>query len=205
MTRDQIIEQLFTGRNFREAIEKMEPAHLREDLRMEVIAEVCEWTDEKILDLYNRRRLDFYVAKVIFYMLINKYSPFFKKYRVGVVEYNEGTDGWADGGFIEGSLRDEWVENRNDHKRGQWRTGVAVEVDDIQTREIRELKEDQAIGLIGDLYWYDQQLIKLYIQHGTYRAIEAETGIPWESAYKSIQKSLKHIRCQVTKLSSTPS
>lgn len=198
MTREQIIQNLFTGKNFRECIGKMEPAHLREDLMAEVALEICEWPNEKIVDLHSRGRLEFYVAKTVLYMMINKYSPFYKKFRAATIEYNEGSDGWADGSFIEGAAQDEWIDLQG-HKKGQWRGGIHVEIDDIQQREIRELSEDRALEAIEQLYWYDQELIKLYIRHGNYRAIEAETGIPWESAYKSIQKSLKQIRCQVTK------
>jgi len=184
MTRDQIIHDLFTGRNFRDAIEKMEPAHLREDLKMEVMVEVCTWTDEKVIDLYTRGKLGFYVAKVMLHMVINKYSPFYKKYRAMVSEYDDGGNA-----FLED---EEW-------QPAKVTSGIAVHVDDIQAREIRELREDKALAEIENLYWYDQELVRLYIQHGNYRAIEAATGIPWESAYKSIQKSLKHIRCQVSR------
>lgn len=202
MTRDQIIEQLFTGRNFREAIEKMEPAHLRDDLKMEVIAEVCEWSDEKIVDLHSRGRLGFYVAKVMLFMVINKYSPFYKKYRIETAEWFEGrTEAWDD--EFKDNL-DTSFEADGRRRKGIANRGIAVEINDIQVREVRELTEDQALSTIDELHWYEKGLIDLYIKHGTYRAIEAETGIPWESAYKSIQKSLKHIRCQVTKLSSTP-
>lgn len=201
MTRDQIIEQLFTGHNFRDAIQKMEPAHLRDDLKMEVMVEVCEWSNEKVIDLHVRGKLGFYVAKVMLHMLINKYSPFYKKYRTTVLEFNDNSDEWADGAFLGGGdSQDEWRERS---RSGQWRKGIAVQLDDIQVREIRELSEDKALAEIKNLYWYDQELIKLYIEHGSYRAIEKATGIAWESAYKSIQKSLKQIRCQVTKLSFT--
>lgn len=196
MTRDQIIQQLFTGQNFRDAIQKMEPAHLRDDLQMEVIAEVCEWPDEKVMDLHGRGRLGFYVAKVMLFMVINKYSPFYKKYRASVAEY---VDDWNS------DDKDHMHEGDAAGPKRRLNAGVKVEIEDIQVREIRELQEDAAMGLIDNLYWYDQQLIKLYIQHGSYRAIEGETGIPWESAYKSIQKSLKNIRCQVLKSSSVAS
>lgn len=88
MTRNQIIENLFTGKNFCDCIAKMEPRHLQDDLKMEVISIVCEWPDEKILGLYERRELDFYVARVIINQIKSNTSPFAKKYRREFVELN---------------------------------------------------------------------------------------------------------------------
>jgi hypothetical protein len=86
VTKNQVIEALFLGNNFNDCIGKMEPAHLREDLKMEVIAVVCEWPEEKVLELYWGGKLEFYVVRVIINMLSNKYSPFFKKFRVQTLQ-----------------------------------------------------------------------------------------------------------------------
>lgn len=86
MTKNQVIEALFLGKNFNDCLSKMDPVYLREDLKMEVIAAVCEWPEEKILDLHQEGKLEFYVVRVIINMLSNKYSPFFKKFRVQTLE-----------------------------------------------------------------------------------------------------------------------
>lgn len=86
MTRTLIIEQLFTGKNFNDCISKMEPEHLRDDLKMEVIAAVCEWPEDKVTALHWEGKLEFYVVRVIINMLSNKYSPFFKKFRIQTLQ-----------------------------------------------------------------------------------------------------------------------
>lgn len=86
MTRNQIIEKLFTGKNFNDCIQRMEPAHLRDDLKMEVIAIVCEWPDEKIIGLEERKELDFFVVRVIINQIQSSTSPFYKKFRQPVIE-----------------------------------------------------------------------------------------------------------------------
>jgi hypothetical protein len=58
-------------------------------------------------------------------------------------------------------------------------------------------KKDSAILGIENLYWYDREIIKLYGKLGTYRAVEAETGIPFESIYKTVQRACKAIRKKV--------
>lgn len=164
MTKNQIIEKLYTGKNFTDCIAKMEPEHLREDLKQEVILIVCEWDEEKIQKLHADHVLEFYVVRVILNLIKSNTSNFYKTYRQIMVE------------FINHEVADDF--NREE-------------------RELREMVEDMAIEEIDRLYWYEKGLIELYIKHGNYRAIEKDTGIPFTSCYKSIQKSIKTIREKV--------
>lgn len=68
---------------------------------------------------------------------------------------------------------------------------------DFDDRAAREKIEERAIEEIDNLYWYNRGIVKLYMQHGNYRAIEKDTGIPYSSAYKTIQKSLQEIKEKV--------
>jgi hypothetical protein len=160
MTKNQIIEQLFRGKNFNDAIFKMEPAHLRDDLKMEVITIVCEWPEEKILKLHSDNALDFYVVRVILNQAKSSTSPFAKKYRAPFLE-----------------LKD-----------------VADHSESIEDRQVREQMEDFALEEIERLYWYDAEMIRLYLKLGSFRAIEEHTGIPFISCYKNIKKSMATLK-----------
>ena len=81
MTKNQIIEKLFTGKNFRDCINKMEPDHLREDLKQEVILIICELPDDKVLQLHRDKALEFFTVRVILNQIKSKTSPFAKTYR----------------------------------------------------------------------------------------------------------------------------
>lgn len=61
----------------------------------------------------------------------------------------------------------------------------------------RERRYTSAIAEIDNLHWYDKELLKLYLKLGSYRAMEQETGIPFESIYKSVQQACKAIRKKV--------
>jgi hypothetical protein len=53
---------------------------------------------------------------------------------------------------------------------------------------------DQVNKLIEGLYWYDKEILKLYIEHGSVRKVAAITGIPHTSIFitiKNIQKCIK--------------
>jgi hypothetical protein len=81
MTRNQIIEDLFTGKNFNDCLSKMNPAALRDDLKQEVALIVCELPEEKLIQLKQQGQLEFYVVRIILNLVKNKYSSFTKKFR----------------------------------------------------------------------------------------------------------------------------
>jgi hypothetical protein len=74
---------------------------------------------------------------------------------------------------------------------------IAGEEQDLEARAAKEELEDKAIKEIDNLYWYNGEMVKLYLKHGNYRAIQEETRIPYTSAYKTIQKSFQEIKQKV--------
>lgn len=167
LTKNKIIEDLYTGKNFCDCISKMEPEHLRDDLKQEVIAVVCGWDDEKILKLHQDKVLEFYVVRVILNQIQSKSSPFHKKYRATHKE-----------------LADIEVKDQS--------CSTA-----LSERETKEALEDFALAEIDKLHWYRSGLIKLFLQVGNYRAMEKEVGIPFSSCYKNIQQSITLLRSKV--------
>lgn len=169
MNKAQIIEQLYTSRDFNDVLAKMEPDHLREDLKQEVILIVCQWDEEKIIALHTRGELGFYVVRVILNQVKSKSSPFAKKYR----------------GMNYELTKDVSVDEM-------------AEAQEYEVRLSREELEDAAINGIEGLYWYDAELIKLYLKLGNFRAMEKATRIPFISCYKNIKKSLATLKERAT-------
>lgn len=188
MTKNQIIEQLFTGKNFNDCIRKMEPEHLQDDLRMEVIAIVCEWPEEKIIGLHKRKELDFFVVRVILNQIQSNSSPFYRKYRQSLLMYLEDTEDFAA----------DMTEARRRHLanvalRANEMTRATMP-EEIEERQAHEDMEDEALEEIDNLYWYNATLLKLYGEGKSYRDIQAQTGIPYISCYHTIRKSIKQIK-----------
>lgn len=181
LTKDQIIERLYTGKNFNDCIGKMQPEYLRDDLRAEVILVVCEWSDEKVVKLYSEGVLEFYVVRVILNTIKSNTSPFAKKYRQQLLEYN--TDDPDDCGDAARRKHLESVAEKVSVRQ-------ADQPDELEERQLREDLEDATLADISNLYWYDAELVRLYMKHGNFRAIERETGIPFASCYKNVRKSL---------------
>jgi hypothetical protein len=164
-TKNQIIEELYRSKDFNDCIGKMEPEHLRDDLRAEVTLILLETDNNKLLAIHNAGALKYYTVRIIMNLIQSKTSLFYKRYRQQLVE-----------------LTDRFM---------------AEEEPDFEERLTREDMEEQAMKEIDNLYWYNAGIIKLYMKHGNYRAIQEDTGIPYSSAYKTIQKSFQEIKQKV--------
>ncbi len=65
--------------------------------------------------------------------------------------------------------------------------------------EEEEINDDQHIvdnitKKMNDLYWYDREILKMYIELGSVRKVSAQTGIPHTSIFitiKNIRKCIK--------------
>lgn len=190
--RDRIITDLFLSKDFNDCISKMEPAHLRDDLKMEVSLIICEWPDEKIIRLHTEGILNFYVVRIIINQIQSSTSPFFRKYRQFVNEYKDSLyETYINAKELYDDKSDFIDRNMDGLKH---RLSVCSGNDEYNDRLTKEQLEDFTLSEIDSLYWYDAALIRMYLKHGTYRAIEEETKIPFISCYKNIQKSLDILR-----------
>lgn len=193
MTKNQIIEKLFLSKNFNDAIDKMEPAYLRDDLRQEIIMIVCEWPEEKVIKLYEDHALEFYTVRVILNQVKSSTSPFTKKFRqtyvpFGLIKADAKTFGKGENTTSHHIAHDKRVE------RIEFNYIQQNETISLEERLLKEQMEDFALSEIEKLYWYDSEMIKLYLKLGSFRAIQDHTGIPFISCYKNIKKSLATLR-----------
>lgn len=188
--KNEIISELYLSDDFNQAVSKIAPEHLREDLRQEVMLILMDQPEEKIIEMYNKGVLKYFTVKV----MVNQSSStgqFNKKFRTANrFEYNEEED--------------DDIDPRE--AAGKDKACYLVSVEQVlptaqfADRLQKELSEDRAMEIIKNLYWYERTIVELYIKLGNYRAIEKETaigdkpGIPWESCYSTVQKVIKKIR-----------
>jgi len=163
--KNEIVAELYSSKEFNDCIGKMEPDHLRDDLKAEVALILLETEESKLLQIHASGGLRFYTVRVIMNLIQSKTSFFYKQYRQQVTEITDR--------FISG------------------------EDQDLEERATREELEEKIFSEIDNLYWYNNQMLRLYLKHGNYRAIEKDTRIPYSSAYKTIQKSLEEIKQKV--------
>lgn len=194
MTKDRILTDLFKSEEFNSCIGKMKPAHLQDDLRSEVILILCESDEEKILNLHESGGLRYYTVRIILNLIQSSSSPFYKKYR-SMFDTRDPKATQNDKSGIDNG--DAYLESllQQEAESDQEYAGQVFSI--LEKREVKENQEDAALLAVDDLYWYDQQIVKLYMRLGNFRAIEKETGIPWESCYKTFKKACKQIKDKV--------
>lgn len=86
MSKNEIIEELYRSKEFNDCINKMEPEHLRDDLKAEVVLILLETEGAKIKALYERNELKYFTVRIILNLIQSRSSPFYKKYRLPIIE-----------------------------------------------------------------------------------------------------------------------
>ena len=174
MDRNQIIEQLFTGKNFNSCIDRMEPAHLRDDLRQDVILALLETPVEQFQQI---RNIEHYAVRIILNLIQSSTSPFYNKFRRCHEDFVEDIDFSDQGKVISRQV------NSN-----------VIEYEDMEERRMKEELEDHAFREIERLPFYYCEIIKLYMKEKTFRAMETRTMIPYSTCFKSVQKGIEMLR-----------
>jgi hypothetical protein len=81
MVKNEILAQYWTSKEVNEAFDKMHPEELRYDLKAEVFLVLCEMNEDKLVGLYERNELKFYIVRIMLNMIKSDRSTFYKNYR----------------------------------------------------------------------------------------------------------------------------
>lgn len=166
--RNKIISDLFLSKDFNDCIKKMQPEHLQDDLKAEVALILCEHSDEKIISIHESSPLSLkYYTVRIILNLIQSKTSPFYK-----------------------KYRTPITEFTDSHEQAD------VE-DDFNARLKKETSEQKVLDIIDGLYWYDKEMLNLYMEVGSYRKMQAQTGIPWQSCYDAVQSAYSKIRYEL--------
>jgi DNA-directed RNA polymerase specialized sigma24 family protein len=92
-TKAVIIQTLYESKEINQAISKMQPAELRDDLKQEMFLVLCELSDDKVEDMYERNVLKYYVVRMMLNMMTGRRSSFEKKFRQVFTEILEEPEG----------------------------------------------------------------------------------------------------------------
>jgi len=69
---------------------------------------------------------------------------------------------------------------------------------DIQEEEGYDFEKEADISLLEEIlenyHWYDRDMLRLYLQEGSYRKVEKATGIPFKSVGNTVKKTLDNLR-----------
>ena len=81
MVKTEIIAKLWDNKEVNEAFSKMHPVELQYDLKAEVFLVLCEMDDDKLIGMYERNEIRFFLVRVMLNMIKSDRSTFWKQYR----------------------------------------------------------------------------------------------------------------------------
>ncbi len=86
ITRNDILVEFWNSKEVNEVISKMHPKELQEELKSELFLILAELKEEKLITLYEKKQLKFYIVKIILNLVRSTDKKFYKKFR-DFVEY----------------------------------------------------------------------------------------------------------------------
>lgn len=167
-SRSQIIAELYESKEIAQALRKMQPASLREELRQEMFVSLCSITDDKFWSIYNNNGvggLKFWLVRCMLNMIYSTSmnQPFFRNFRAKF-ESIDGFDNIAD-----------------------------IADDSKQEKELLFIKVEENRK---SLSWYEDRLLNTYMELGFNQTeVSRRTKIPYQSVVKAItviRKKLRH-------------
>lgn len=81
MVKNKILAEYWTLKEVNDAFAKMHPEELQYDLKAEVFLVLCEMNEDKLIGMYERNELKFYIVRVMLNMIKSDRSNFYKSYR----------------------------------------------------------------------------------------------------------------------------
>lgn len=81
MNRDLIIQELYQSKDINEAISKMQPYELQQDLKQEVFLVLCEMEDDRLFQMYNDGYIKYFLVRTIINMAKSDRSNFARTFR----------------------------------------------------------------------------------------------------------------------------
>lgn len=83
---------MYTDKDINEAIGKMQPVDLQDDLRQELYLVLCEQSEERLFEMYTKGWIKYFLVRTICNMAKSDRSTFFKTFRKTFVEYGDHHD-----------------------------------------------------------------------------------------------------------------
>lgn len=171
MNRAEILAELVRNKEYRRACDRISRnSQLAADLFSEMCEVVCLLDEQKLIGLYERDELRWFIVKVLTTMWQCKSSPFFKTYRMPFIASQDFHDVGAE---------------------------YDQEADTLEQRRIDAVQRvfDRNLNSEDRNAWYDAKLTLIYIEAGSLRKASEKLNI----AHTSIGNSVRRMRLMVEK------
>jgi DNA-directed RNA polymerase specialized sigma24 family protein len=171
MNKTILLTEIYLSKEVGEVISKIQPEHIRNDLKQHVFLELFEHSEDFIMDLFNRGKLKSFIVKMLYNTSKFTKSKFSREM----------------GKEISFGDLEEVEEKICQHSAYEITKGV----NDLRTKddEYEELN-----CAVSSIYWYKAEILKLYSELGTYKKVSLTTGIPVASVFATVNQARKEIK-----------
>ncbi len=87
MNKETIITQMYLDKDINQAISKMQPVELQDDLKQEIFLVLCEMNDERLCGMWTSGYLKYFIVRTMLNMAKSDRSTFFNQFRKSFTEY----------------------------------------------------------------------------------------------------------------------
>lgn len=147
------------------------------ELRQDVFLTICEYDSAKIIDMHERKCLKFFIVRIGLNQFRSKNSKFyyqnFKNQRIS-----------------DNIIDDELIEN-SDHILF---ANQLFELQDENAYNKIEAKIQAVETSISELRFFECEVLKLYLQLGTYKNVSIKTGIPIRTIANGVKNAINNVK-----------
>jgi hypothetical protein len=151
-----------------------------EELRQDVFLIICEYDEQKIIDMHNKKALKFFIVRIALNQYRSKNSKFYyqniKNNNLGIALANEDMIESADAILY---------------------SNVIYDTQDEPEWEIKEKRMVRVEDSLENLRFFEREILKLYLQLGTYKNVAKDTGIPIRTIANAVKNSIANIKLEI--------
>lgn len=178
LSKSHVLTTLFTSTEIEEVLKKINPAYIRDDVRQHVFLILFEKDEAFIIDLHERGKLRSYVAKTLYNTAHYSESSFNRQLRRRTEIPTDSFEG------------DSKPENDESTKVNQT---FGAPPDQEEPYDYEALVESCSLNL-SKIYWYNRDMLRLYVELGSYQKVSDATGIPKRSVYDAVKKAKEDMK-----------
>lgn len=204
--KEKILSDLYRSKDLEDLIQKMNPAHLRDDLKQELFVILCSKSESIITSLYQKSQLRYYVTRVVLNMIQSSSSPFHKMYRQYLKElreYSVGMDGAGHTHTNSTDLNSDLYKGNFEKFIMKNRSSLCADLSDADEKEYQHSALVDAVNTCMDsLPFYNRELFLQYVEAGSAEKLrkvmfEATAGthaVPKRSILQTVKDTREKIK-----------
>lgn len=151
-----------------------------EELRQDVFLILCEYNKDKIIDMNSKKALKFFIVRITLNQYRSKNSKFYyqniKNNNLGIALTNDDMVKSADAILFSNQIYDTQGES---------------------AYEIIERRIQNVENVIEDLRYFEREVLKLYLELGTYKNVSLKTGIPIRTIANGVKNAIINVKSNI--------